>query len=174
MKKIRAMQSIPDNATYDAMPSPAGDLTIITTNKGLHAILWDTDQEDLERLQRLQHDPNEKTITLTRQQLNEYFAGERRTFTIPLVMHGTDFQKIVWHQLTKIPYATTISYGELATRVGDKKKARAVGMANGRNPISIIVPCHRVIGSNGKLVGFGGGLDKKELLLQLEHSAHII
>ena len=106
----------------------------------------------------------------TKKQLEEYFKGKRRLFDVPVVIKGTDFQMQVWEELLKIPYAETISYGEQATRIGDKNKARAVGMANGFNPISILIPCHRVIGSNGHLVGFGGGLDKKAWLLTHEQS----
>lgn len=153
--------------SYDEMKSPVGVLTIVTSSKGLHAILWDNDQKNLTDMKR---DPKEKTILATKKQLTEYFAGQRKAFDLPLVIEGTEFQKSAWKQLCKIPYAKTISYGTQAERMGDKKKARAVGMANGCNPISIVIPCHRVIGSNGKLVGFGGGLDKKAYLLQLEQT----
>lgn len=104
----------------------------------------------------------------TKKQLNEYFQGKRKIFDLPLVYNGTEFQIQTWKQLIKIPYAKTISYAEQAERIGNKNKARAVGLANGLNPISIIIPCHRVIGSNGHLVGFGGGLEKKSFLLKLE------
>ena len=100
-----------------------------------------------------------------RRQLDAYFAGERRDFDLPLAPRGTEFQRRVWGELTRIPHGETISYGELARRVGDPKAARAVGMANGRNPISIVVPCHRVVGASGKLVGYSGGLDRKAALL---------
>jgi methylated-DNA-[protein]-cysteine S-methyltransferase len=101
-------------------------------------------------------------------QLREYFAGERTDFDLPLEPTGTDFQKRTWLQLREIPYAQTINYGQLAGRVGNPNASRAVGLANGRNPISIVVPCHRVIGANGSLTGYGGGLDRKRLLLDLE------
>ncbi len=101
-------------------------------------------------------------------QLNAYFAGELKEFEIPLLFEGTDFQKKVWKALQTIPYGETISYGELAKQIGDPKAVRAVGAANGQNPIPIIVPCHRVIGSNGSLTGFGGGLENKRKLLELE------
>jgi len=101
-------------------------------------------------------------------QLNSYFAGELREFNLPLVFEGTDFQKKVWKTLTAIPYGETISYGQLAKQIGEPKAVRAVGAANGQNPIPIIVPCHRVIGSNGSLTGFGGGLENKRKLLELE------
>lgn len=101
-------------------------------------------------------------------QLREYFAGARTDFDLPLAPQGTDFQRNVWRRLQEIPYGETISYGELARRVGNPKASRAVGAANGSNPIPIVIPCHRVIGANGKLTGFGGGLPTKEALLALE------
>jgi methylated-DNA-[protein]-cysteine S-methyltransferase len=101
-------------------------------------------------------------------QLDEYFNKKRKTFSLPLDLQGTDFQKRVWNELLNIPFGKTISYMQLAINLGDKKCIRAAGTANGRNPVSIIVPCHRVIGSNGDLVGYGGGLDKKKWLLELE------
>jgi methylated-DNA-[protein]-cysteine S-methyltransferase len=101
-------------------------------------------------------------------QLNEYFAGTRRDFDLPLRMHGTDFQKRVWRQLTKIPFGETWSYGQLAKRIENPNAFRAVGLANGRNPIAVIVPCHRVIGADGSLTGFGGGLPRKQWLLAHE------
>lgn len=171
MKKIKTIKFLPSDASYDEMDSPVGKLTIIASPKGLHAILWDNDREDLECKQMLNNFKklkNEKTILQTKKQLNEYFQGKREKFDLPLRPNGTDFQIQSWKQLTKIPYATTISYKKQAERIGNKNKARAVGMANGFNPISIVIPCHRVIGSNGQLVGFGGGIDKKAYLLQLE------
>ncbi len=107
-------------------------------------------------------------LQLVKQQLLEYFAGKRQIFDLPLRMDGTVFQQKVWSELRKISYGETISYKQLADRVGDSKACRAVGMANNKNPIAIIVPCHRVIGSNGKLTGYAGGLDVKEYLLNLE------
>lgn len=101
-------------------------------------------------------------------QLDEYFRGERQQFTVPLDLAGTPFQKQVWQQLSKIPYGSTTNYGEIATSINNPKGSRAVGMANGKNPIPIIIPCHRVIGKNGSLTGFGGGLDVKQQLLELE------
>ncbi len=103
-----------------------------------------------------------------KRQLAEYFAGTRRDFDLPLAPNGTDFQRKVWVELQNIPYGVTLSYGELARQIGSPGAARAVGLANGRNPISIIVPCHRVVGANGKLTGYGGGLPRKAALLELE------
>jgi len=111
---------------------------------------------------------NEKPFVTARQQLNEYFAGERKDFDLPLRLNGTEFQLSVLDALQKIPYGETTSYAAIAERIGRPKAVRAVGAANGRNPIPIIVPCHRVIGSHGDLTGFGGGLDTKEALLRLE------
>jgi methylated-DNA-[protein]-cysteine S-methyltransferase len=106
-----------------------------------------------------------------RRQLDAYFAGQLREFDLPLRMAGTSFQRRVWQELVRIPFGTTISYGELATRIGKPAAARAVGRANGSNPISIIVPCHRVIGADGTLTGYGGGLDNKRWLIDLERRA---
>ena len=106
----------------------------------------------------------------TRRQLQEYFAGQRNVFDLPLDFAGTDFQKKVWQALLNIPYGQTRSYRDIAEQVGNIKAVRAVGAANGKNPISIIAPCHRVIGRSGKLVGFAGGLDKKEILLNIERT----
>jgi methylated-DNA-[protein]-cysteine S-methyltransferase len=103
-----------------------------------------------------------------KQQLEEYFAGERTTFDVKLAAEGAPFEREVWHALEAIPYGETVSYGEIARRVGQPTASRAVGTANGRNPISVIVPCHRVIGANGSLTGYGGGLERKRLLLELE------
>jgi methylated-DNA-[protein]-cysteine S-methyltransferase len=111
---------------------------------------------------------NEKPFAAARQQLTEYFAGERREFDLPLKLNGTEFQMSVLQALQQIPYGETTSYADIAERIGRPKAVRAVGAANGRNPIPIIVPCHRVIGSHGDLTGFGGGLDTKEALLRLE------
>jgi methylated-DNA-[protein]-cysteine S-methyltransferase len=111
---------------------------------------------------------NEKPLAIARQQLEEYFAGDRKDFDLPLRIKGTEFQVSVLRALQEIPYGKTVSYGEIAKRIGRPKAVRAVGAANGRNPIPIVVPCHRVIGSSGDLTGFGGGLDTKEALLRLE------
>ncbi len=111
---------------------------------------------------------NEKPLAAAIRQLNEYFAGERHEFDLPLRLDGTEFQLLVLAELRRIPYGETTSYGDIAARIGRPKAVRAVGAANGRNPIPIIVPCHRVIGSSGDLTGFGGGLDTKEALLRLE------
>lgn len=110
-------------------------------------------------------------LQLAREQLDQYFAGQRTSFTLPLAAEGTAVQQSVWRQLIAIPFGETRTYGEIARIIGNPKASRAVGAANGRNPISIIVPCHRVIGSNGALTGFGGGIERKQWLLA--HEAHV-
>jgi len=111
---------------------------------------------------------DERACGTARRQLAEYFEGKRRTFDLPLAPDGTAFQRRVWEELCRIPYGDTISYRELAARIGQPTAMRAVGLANGRNPIAIVVPCHRVIGADGSLTGYGGGLDRKRYLLGLE------
>jgi methylated-DNA-[protein]-cysteine S-methyltransferase len=114
---------------------------------------------------------SDASFAAVREQLAEYFAGERQAFDLPLKLAGTSFQQRVWRELLRIPFGTTITYAQLARRVGKPTASRAVGHANGRNPISIIVPCHRVIGADGKLTGYGGGIDKKRWLLAWERGA---
>ena len=111
-----------------------------------------------------------EVIEEARRQLDEYFAGQRREFTVPLLFTGTDFQKRVWEELLNIPYGAAISYGEMARRIGKPRSVRALANANGANSISIFAPCHRVIGSDGTLTGYGGGLDAKRFLLELERT----
>ncbi|MCC2644305.1 MAG: ogt [Burkholderiales bacterium] len=171
MRNMRSINLLPKDAVYDEMESPVGKLTLIASSEGLHAVLWDCDltcEYYQKIINSITKTSAEKTIIKTKSQLNEYFAGKLKIFDIPLAAKGTDFQISAWQVLKNIPYATTISYKEQAKSLGDINKARAVGMANGLNPISIIVPCHRVIGSNGLLVGFAGGMNRKEYLLQLE------
>jgi methylated-DNA-[protein]-cysteine S-methyltransferase len=167
MIKLTEINSFPNDASYDEMDSPVGNLIIITSTQGLHAIAWDR-KVIRDFIVNLIRDPNEKILVETKKQLNDYFQNKRKNFNLPLVLQGSPFQIQAWKQLLKIPYGTTISYGEQAKNIGDKNKARAVGTANGRNPISIVIPCHRVIGSNGHLVGFGGGIENKAYLLNLE------
>ena len=143
-------------------PSPIGPLTLHAHDGALTSI-WMEDDPDLP--ERTGYAP---PLAEARIQLDAYFAGDLRVFDLPLAPAGTDFQLRVWNELTRIPYGETISYGELARRVGDPGAARAVGLANGKNPLPVIVPCHRVIGADGSLTGFGGGLDRKRRLLELE------
>ena len=150
--------------SYDTINSPVGKLTIIASPTTLQSIIWD----NLTTPKELTRNTNHPIIAETKKQLTDYFNNQRQQFDLPLAPIGTPFQQQVWKELLKIPYGETISYGEQAKRLGDKNKARAVGSANGKNPIPIIIPCHRVIGSNGKLTGFAGGLDKKSILLTHE------
>lgn len=148
--------------------SPVGKLKLVASEKGLVAILWENDNPRRVPLTSSMEDDQQKILVEVERQLNQYFAGERRSFSLPLDMKGTPFQKDVWEALLSIPFGETRSYGQLAKQIGRSSASRAVGAANGRNPISIIVPCHRVIGSSGKLTGFAGGLETKATLLDLE------
>jgi methylated-DNA-[protein]-cysteine S-methyltransferase len=152
------------------MDTPVGVLTLVASERGLRAVMWPDERDGRVPLgeatgagPRAEHILDDAV-----RELHEYFVGERTEFDLPLDPVGTEFQQQVWQVLRTIPYGQTISYGEQAARLGDKNKSRAVGAANGRNPISIIVPCHRVVGSNGKLTGFAGGLDNKDWLLRHE------
>jgi len=158
-------------AVYKKMKSPVGELTLIATSKGLAAILWENDDPARVRVKAMTEDKNNPVLCKTEQQLAAYFIGARKTFALDLDFDGTDFQKKVWNALLAIPFGETRTYAEIARQIGKPKAVRAVGAANGRNPISIIAPCHRVIGSNGKLTGFAGGLKAKETLLRLEGHA---
>ena len=148
--------------------SPIGELTLIASDDGLVAVLWEDDTPDRVRLGTLSDAPNHPVLVQAERELGDYFAGRRTTFSVPLDMRGTDFQQSVWRALLTIPFGETRSYADIATQIGRPTATRAVGTANGRNPISIIAPCHRVIGSNGSLTGFAGGLKAKEYLLGLE------
>ena len=155
-----------DTIYYDEIDSPVGPLRLIADAGGLREMLFE--KETHPTIMQPEWVRASKPLARAHRQLDEYFAGKRQTFDLILNPHGTPFQLAVWMQLRQIPYGTTISYGELARRVGNPSASRAVGAANGRNPLSIIVPCHRVIGASGKLTGFGGGLPTKEFLLGLE------
>jgi methylated-DNA-[protein]-cysteine S-methyltransferase len=148
--------------------SPVGRLKLVASDKGLVAVLWENDKPNRVRLGAMTADQRHPILLDTERQLKQYFAGERKTFSVALDMRGTSFQKNVWEALLAIPFGETRSYGQLAKQLGNARAMRAVGAANGRNPVSIIVPCHRVIGSSGKLIGFAGGLETKARLLSLE------
>jgi methylated-DNA-[protein]-cysteine S-methyltransferase len=151
---------------YATMESPVGSLRLVAEEMGLRMVWFLRGRAKQKPHEDWKED--EAFFIDVRRQLQEYFAGELREFDIPLLMEGTEFQKRVWKTLQTIPYGETISYGELAKKIGDSKAVRAVGAANGQNPIPIIVPCHRVIGSDGSLTGFGGGIENKRKLLELE------
>ncbi|MFQ5568474.1 MAG: methylated-DNA--[protein]-cysteine S-methyltransferase [Rhodothermales bacterium] len=149
--------------------SPVGPLTLVASDAGLQFLLFPNSRTPASlHLDTLKADPTHPVLQQTEHQLAEYFAGHRTTFDVPLDTTGTPFQQAVWALLQHIPYGQTTTYGALALKMGGPGKARAVGLANGQNPVSIIVPCHRVIGTSGALTGFGGGLPAKAYLLQLE------
>jgi methylated-DNA-[protein]-cysteine S-methyltransferase len=154
---------------FSTLPSPVGELLLLSDGEGLTGLYmqqqvhWSGMQPHWRR--------DDGCVREARTQLQAYFAGELRNFILPLNLQGTDFQKRVWTELLNIPYGETIHYGELARRIAQPTAARAVGLANGRNPISIIVPCHRVVGANGTLTGYGGGLPRKRWLLDHERGA---
>ena len=158
------------------MTSPVGELRLIAGDNGLRAILWGA--EDAERIASIDDDELVEGTTPVLDeaisQLEEYFAGTRREFDLPLDPAGTEFQQSAWMVLRTIPYGQTISYGQQAEQLGDPNKARAVGAANGKNPLSIVVPCHRVVGSNGHLTGFAAGIDVKSWLLDHERQPRLL
>jgi methylated-DNA-[protein]-cysteine S-methyltransferase len=153
---------------FKTMPSPVGTLTLVATGKGLVAVLWPRDDPGRVKLPVLTRDENHPILRKAEKELTEYFAGKRRRFTVALDFAGTAFQKRVWQALLEIPFGETRSYRDIAVKLGKPAATRAVGAANGRNPISIIAPCHRVVGANGALTGFAGGLETKAKLLALE------
>jgi methylated-DNA-[protein]-cysteine S-methyltransferase len=153
---------------YKTIESPVGKLKLVASDKGLVAVLWETDKPSRVRLSEMVEEELNPILLEAERQLGEYFSWRRKTFSLALDMRGTRFQKDVWEALLAIPFGETRSYGQLARQLGNPRATRAVGAANGRNPISIVVPCHRVIGSSGKLTGFAGGLDTKARLLRLE------
>lgn len=153
---------------YKVVDSPVGKLKLVANGSRLSAILWENDKPNRVRLGPIHEEENNPILAEAERQLNEYFAGKRNRFELELDFIGTEFQKKVWEALLTIPFGETRSYGEIAVQIGNAKAVRAVGAANGRNPISIVAPCHRVIGASGALTGFAGGLETKELLLTLE------
>lgn len=161
-----------ERLVYAQLPSPVGVLTLAASATGLRYILWENDEltrvpDGADLVDAATH----PVLAVAARQLTEYFAGERTEFDVPLEPLGTEFQLAAWQALRTIPYGETVSYGEQARRLGDVNKSRAVGAANGRNPLSIIVPCHRVVGSDGSLTGFGGGIEAKAWLLAHESSS---
>jgi methylated-DNA-[protein]-cysteine S-methyltransferase len=153
---------------YSALfQSPVGQLTLVASDAGLRAILWPTEKPGRVKLPGISRGDH-RVLHATATQLTEYFNGKRQLFDLPLDLHGTPFQVKAWRSLADIPYGTTASYAEQADLLGAPKAVRAVGSANGRNPISIVLPCHRVVASNGSLAGFAGGLDAKRWLLKFE------
>ena len=151
---------------YDELPTPIGRLRLVADAQGLREVWFESGRHQKAPDPRWTRDADQ--LAFARVQLEEYFAGMRQMFALPLHPLGTPFQLAVWQELARIPYGTTVSYGELARRIGQPQAVRAVGAANGRNPLPIVLPCHRVIGADGSLTGFGGGLPTKRSLLALE------
>lgn len=156
------------NFYFTEIPSPVGQLKLVVSDTALIAILWENEKPNRVKLPEMKKNSAHPLLIKTTKQLDEYFAGKRTKFSIPLAPLGTPFQMEVWQALCEIPFGETRSYGELAKFLGRPLASRAVGAANGKNPISIIVPCHRVIGASGGLTGFAGGIEAKELLLRRE------
>jgi len=172
MKKARIVKTPTKEPPvfYWMYPSPVGRLLLVGSAKGLIALQFQDGAHplDIKPIWKKSREPFRAVL----EQLKQYFDGSRKRFQITLKLQGTPFQRQVWQALQRIPYGRTVSYGEVARQVGSPHASRAVGAANGHNPVSIIVPCHRVIGSNGKLVGYGGGLPIKTALLELEQARH--
>ncbi|WP_449349257.1 methylated-DNA--[protein]-cysteine S-methyltransferase [Streptomyces shaanxiensis] len=154
---------------HTVIDSPYGPLTLVAED-GVLCGLYMTDQRHRPPQESF-GTPDDEPFGEAEEQLEAYFAGELKEFTLELRLHGTPFQRTVWDQLRRIPYGETRGYGELADALGNPKASRAVGLANGKNPIGIIVPCHRVVGANGSLTGYGGGLERKQRLLDFERGA---
>ena len=154
-------------------PTPVGTLTLVASDRGLRAVVWPKSLRKGTGVNGRPHrNPDHPILKTTARQLDEYFSGERSTFDIPLDLEGTRFQVAAWRSLAQIPFGSTTTYGRQAAGLGIPTAARAVGAANGANPVCIVLPCHRVIGSNGSLTGFGGGLPVKQWLL--DHEARVL
>jgi methylated-DNA-[protein]-cysteine S-methyltransferase len=153
---------------FTTIPSPVGALKLVASDAGLVAILWENDRDGRVRLGAMEETPDHPVLVEASRQLGGYFAGRRTAFDLPLDFRGSAFQKQVWAALLTIPFGETRSYGQIARQIGRPTASRAVGAANGRNPISIVAPCHRVIGTGGALTGFAGGLEVKAFLLAHE------
>jgi methylated-DNA-[protein]-cysteine S-methyltransferase len=156
---------------YTTLPTPLETLLLTSDGTALTGLYMDAHQHAPQKSTDWQQNDEVAPFAEAKQQLQEYFEGKRTTFELPLNPCGTEFQQRVWQELRAIPFGETRSYGELARRIGNPNASRAVGLANGRNPLSIIVPCHRVIGANGKLTGYAGGMERKEWLLNFERYA---
>ena len=157
-----------DTHWHTTIDSPIGPLGLVATDRGLRAVSWRGEETSVELPPDMLDGSDHPVLARAAAQLDEYFRGDRTSFDLPLDLRGTEFQLAAWRALGDIPYGSTRSYGEQASLIGRPKAVRAVGQANGRNPVPIVLPCHRVIGANGSLVGFGGGLDTKTVLLQHE------
>src|SRR5262245_40588433 len=166
-----ARMSAEKRHVYKQVSTPVGRLTLVATDDGLAAILWENDRPHRVRLNLEAEARAHPVLVEAERQLDEYFTGRRKRFALKLDVSGTAFQRRVWNALLTIPFGETRSYAQIARQIGNPAAVRAVGAANGRNPVSIVTPCHRVVGSDGSLTGFAGGLDVKARLLALERPA---
>ncbi len=155
---------------HTIVDSPIGPLLLVAVDGKLTGLYMDAQRHRPDEAAFGERDDAAAPFAEVTRQLEEYFAGERSDFDLPLRLEGTDFQRQVWAALREVPYGETWSYGQLAAHIGSPGASRAVGLANGRNPIAVVVPCHRVVGANGKLTGYGGGLERKRQLLDLERA----
>lgn len=168
------MQRLTARLVGKVIDSPVGQLKLVASEHGLVAILWENDPPRRVRLAEVIESDDDPIVGETERQLREYFSGQRTAFELPLDFRGTEFQRKVWSALLTIPFGETRSYAQIAEQIGSPAAVRAVGAANGRNPLSIVAPCHRVVGSNGKLTGFAGGLETKAKLLSLERREAVL
>ena len=155
---------------FQKLSTPIGELTLVASQRGLRAVLWPTDEGRVPLPERLMPSTADPVLSSAARQLEQYFSRERTSFDLPLDLHGTEFQQSVWRSLQEIPYGQTWTYKKQAIQINRPKAVRAIGSANGKNPVSIVLPCHRVIGTNGSLTGFAGGLETKKQLLLLEEA----
>ncbi len=167
------MLTMTKQSVHKKIKSPSGMLTLISNGSALAAILWENDSPDRVRIEKGEQSETDPILIEAEKQLLEYYAGRRTSFDLPLDFQGSDFQKSVWKALLAIPYGETKTYKQIASELGKEQAVRAVGTAIGKNPLSIVAPCHRVIGSDGELRGFAGGLETKAQLLKLESNTSL-
>ena len=162
----------PPTLCRTTIESPVGDLRLVATDQALVAVLWPSEPDGRVRFATDPRDGSNAVLDLAAEQLGQYFEGRRRRFELPLELRGTEFQQQAWTALADIPFGETSTYGKQAVAIGRPRAIRAIGSANGRNPLSIVLPCHRVVGADGSLTGFAGGLDTKRWLL--DHEAEVL
>lgn len=167
MLNLQMLKQLPRETVWKDVASPLGPLTVLASDNGVHAIAFESDQTEQAKI-NLSRAVNHPIINAVAEQLAMYFDGPLKFFDLPLDLRGTDFQKRVWKLLLEIPFGETRTYGDLARALGNADASQAVGAANGKNPVAIVVPCHRVIGASGHLTGYAGGMDKKRFLLTHE------
>ena len=167
MLDLQMLEQLPRETVWEDVVSPLGPLTILASDNGVHAIAFGSDRTEQVKI-NLPRAVNHPIIDAVAEQLSMYFNGTLKVFDLPLGLHGTNFQKQVWNLLLDIPIGETRTYGDIARALGNAGASQAVGAANGKNPVAIVVPCHRVIGASGHLTGYAGGMDKKKFLLAHE------